>query len=77
MIEEIQQQESLNALRAQSSNLASLQQQPAVQQQVQRVEQLLPGQVMAQGVNALPPGASSLQHNSPSEATLLTAFGQA
>ena len=53
-IEEIQQQESLNALRAQSSNLALFQQQPAAPQQVQGVEQLLPHQVTAQGVDALP-----------------------
>ena len=58
-VEEIQQQESLNALRAQSSNLASFQQ-PTAPQQVQGVEQLLPHQVTAQGVDALSPGASSL-----------------
>ena len=77
--EDIQQQESLNAQRAQTSTLAAFQHQPVAPQQAQGVEQLPPVPATAQGVNTLLPGATSLSYLNqlhPQPTASLTAFEQ-
>ena len=78
-LEEIQQQESLNALRAQALTLAAFQHQPVAPQQAQRVEQFLPIPATAQGVDMHLPGATSLNYLNqlqPQPTASLAAFGQ-